>query len=117
LPPSLVQKIQRQAGPRPVHRDQLALADSVIKAVFNSGPPKAMLVVTRSPVGTCSTILPSGAITEMQPEIRVATQMLPGSFHCKRVEHLVAAEASDRLAAFATIDHVAWLDDAGSEIS
>src|SRR5665648_394714 len=36
-----------------------------------------MLVVTRSPVGTCSTMLPSGAITEMQPEIRVATQTLP----------------------------------------
>ena len=32
-----------------------------------------MLVVTRSPVGTCSTRVPSGAITEMQPEISVAT--------------------------------------------
>src|SRR6266496_6597973 len=33
-----------------------------------------MLVVTRSPVGTCSPTVPSGAITEMQPEISVATQ-------------------------------------------
>src|SRR4030095_4075936 len=53
------------------------LPDSVMYAVFSSGPPKAMLVVTRSPVGTCSTIAPSGAITEMQPEISVATQTLP----------------------------------------
>src|SRR5260364_416101 len=49
------------------------LPDSVMYAVFRSGPPKAMLVVTRSPVGTCSTTVPSGAITEMQPEISVAT--------------------------------------------
>src|SRR3954465_8405824 len=53
------------------------LPDSVTYAVFRSGPPKAMLVVTRSPVGTCSTMAPSGAITEMQPEISVATQTLP----------------------------------------
>src|SRR6266850_6920842 len=50
-----------------------------------------MLVVTRSPVGTCSTIEPSGAITEMQPEIKVATQTLPDAstaseffFSCRR---------------------------------
>src|SRR3954454_17027005 len=53
------------------------LPDRVMNAVFSSGPPKAMLVVTRSPVGTCSTMLPSGAITERQTEIRVATQTLP----------------------------------------
>src|SRR3954469_21446061 len=53
------------------------LPDRVMYAVFSSGPPKAMLVVTRSPVGTCSTNVPSGAITEMQPDTSVATQMLP----------------------------------------
>ena len=53
------------------------LPDSVMNAVFSSGPPKAMLVVTGSPVGTCSTRRPSGAITEMQPVTSVATQTLP----------------------------------------
>jgi hypothetical protein len=36
-----------------------------------------MLVVTTSPVGTCSTSLPSGLITVMQPLTMVAMQMLP----------------------------------------
>ncbi len=50
-----------------------------MKAVFRSAPPKQMLVVTISPVGTCSTSLPSGLTTVMQAETMVAMQMLPDS--------------------------------------
>ena len=71
-----------------------------------------MLVVTRSPVGTCSTNAPSGAITEIQPEIRVATQTLPEASTASEFEHLVAAEARDRFAALAAIDHVTRPDRA-----
>src|SRR3954468_10016158 len=71
----------RKFNGKPLRGQSMAISsplpESVMWAVFSSGPPKAMLVVTRSPVGTCSTRVPSGAITEMQPETRVATQTLP----------------------------------------
>src|SRR3979409_1302475 len=41
---SLVQKIQRQAGPSPVHCDQFALAGQRDVRCLQLGTPKAMLV-------------------------------------------------------------------------
>src|SRR5450631_69850 len=70
----LIQKIQRQPGARPVHRDEFALAGQRDIGGLEIRPAERDVGVTRSPVGTCSTMAPSGAITEIQPEIRVATQ-------------------------------------------
>ena len=48
-----------------------------MNAVVRSGPPKQMLVVSGSPVGTYSMISPSGEMTVIPPLPSVATQTLP----------------------------------------
>ena len=48
-----------------------------MKAVFRSGPPKQMFVVSGSPVGMNSTDPPSGEMTVIPPLISVATQTFP----------------------------------------
>ena len=42
-------------------------AESVVYAVRSAGPPKQILVVYRSGIGTCSTEAPSGEATVMPP--------------------------------------------------
>src|SRR3989475_1271113 len=51
--------------------------EAVTYAVRSSRPPKQMLVVSGSPVGTCSITSPAGEITVMAPVTSVATQTLP----------------------------------------
>src|SRR3989449_946672 len=51
--------------------------EAVMYAVRSSRPPKQRLVVSGSPVGTCSITSPPGAITVMAPVTSVATQTLP----------------------------------------
>src|SRR5206468_3657543 len=51
--------------------------EAVMYAVRRSRPPKQMLVVSGSPVGTCSSTSPPGEITVMAPVTSVATQTLP----------------------------------------
>src|SRR5205809_4863388 len=51
--------------------------EAVTYPVRSSRPPKQMLVVSGSPVGTCSITSPPGEITVMAPVTRVATQTLP----------------------------------------
>ncbi len=50
-----------------------------MKAVVSPGPPKAMLVVSGSPVGTNSIDAPSGEMIVMPPFTIVATQTLPSA--------------------------------------
>src|ERR1700722_7507032 len=107
---SLVQKIQRQARPRPVHRDQLALAGQRDIGGLQLGPAEDEVggdtVASRHLFDD----------TDIRGDHRNAARDqgrhadVAGSFHRKRIEHLVAAEACDRLAALAAIDHVARLD-------
>src|SRR5438309_1843202 len=51
--------------------------EAVTYAVRSSRPPKQRLVVSGSPVGTCSITSPAGEITVMAPVTSVATQTLP----------------------------------------
>jgi hypothetical protein len=51
--------------------------EQVTHAVRRSGPPKQMLVVSGSPVGTCASTSPSGEITVMPPLTSVATHTFP----------------------------------------
>ena len=55
----------------------LPVPDNVTNAVVRSSPPKQMLVVTRSGMGTSLASAPSAECTVIPPVIIVATQTLP----------------------------------------
>src|ERR1700687_484624 len=110
---SLVEEIQRQAGPGPVHRDEFALAGQRDVGGLQVGAAEGDIggdaIAGRH-------LLDDGAVRRdhrnaARDERRHAD--IAASFHRERVEHLVAAEPRDRLAALAAIDHVARLDLAG----
>src|SRR3981081_2506027 len=99
LPSSLVQKIQRQTRARPVHRDQFALARQCNVGGLQVGAPEGEIGGDAVAGGT---LLDDGAIRRDHRDTARDQRRhadIAGGFHRERVEHLVTAEARNRLSA------------------
>src|SRR5258706_11003690 len=107
---SLVEKIQRETRPRPVHRDQLAFAGQCDVGGLQVGPAEGDI----GGDAVAGRHLLDDAAIRCDHRNAARNQRghadIAGSFHRERIEHLVTAEARDRLCAFAAIDHVARAD-------
>src|ERR1700733_6765011 len=111
--PSLVQKIQRQTGRRPVHRHKFALPGQRDLGRFQFGPAKGNVggdAITGRHLFDQRTIRRDhrNAARDQRRNADIAARL-----DRERIEHLIAAEPRDRLASLAAIDHLARFYRAG----